>query len=248
MMKNLVQKFPDSIIRLSIVFIIFLGTILFIRYIIPPSLKKTEVQIASAIERETAKEIKYAGASICADCHEVEHNIKKDGYHRNLSCETCHGPAMGHAENPTEVKPPAPRDRKFCPVCHAYNPSRPLGFPQINPIAHNPLEPCIACHNPHDPKPPETPRECMACHGEIERTKSVSPHVLLKCTTCHTTPVAHKITPWTIKPTKPDSREFCGRCHAKDSKVEKTPKVDLSTHGEKYLCWQCHYPHMPEVE
>jgi len=22
------------------------------------------------------------------------------------------------------------------------------------------------------------------------------------------------------------------------------PTVDMATHGEKYVCWQCHYPHM----
>jgi hypothetical protein len=22
------------------------------------------------------------------------------------------------------------------------------------------------------------------------------------------------------------------------------PTIDMDTHGEKYVCWQCHYPHM----
>jgi ribosomal protein S27AE len=48
--------------------------------------------------------------------------------------------------------------------------------------------------------------------------------------------------------TIPAEREFCGKCHSQDSQIKELPKVDLATHGEKYLCWQCHYPHMPEVE
>jgi ribosomal protein S27AE len=24
------------------------------------------------------------------------------------------------------------------------------------------------------------------------------------------------------------------------------PRVEMRTHGERYLCWQCHYPHFPE--
>ncbi len=247
-MNNLFSRLPQHIFRLFLLFLVFLGIILLIRIFIPDSLREHKVQIASAVEREKAREIKFAGTSACAVCHEDQYNIKKNGYHKNLSCETCHGPAQGHTENPTEIKPPAPRDRKFCPVCHAYNASRPIGFPQINPVAHNPLQPCITCHEPHDPKPPETPRECKACHGEFERTKEVSPHVLLKCTTCHVTPALHKVTPWNVRPTKPSNREFCGRCHSQESTVAKTAKVDMATHGEKYVCWQCHYPHAPEVE
>jgi hypothetical protein len=25
------------------------------------------------------------------------------------------------------------------------------------------------------------------------------------------------------------------------------PQVDLDTHGQPNLCWQCHYPHFPET-
>jgi hypothetical protein len=144
------------------------------------------------------------------------------------------------------VKPPAPRDRKFCPVCHAYDASRPTGFPQINPTVHNPLKPCIACHNPHDPTPPQTPRACSACHAQIERTKAVSSHALLVCTTCHTVSEQHKKAPRTALPTKPQTREFCAKCHGKDSPQKEPPKIDVTTHGTPYLCWQCHYPHLPE--
>jgi ribosomal protein S27AE len=47
-----------------------------------------------------------------------------------------------------------------------------------------------------------------------------------------------------VRPTKPDNREFCGKCHAEGSDNKGVPTVDMATHGEKYVCWQCHYPHM----
>ncbi len=240
-------RLPDPILRLSLVLAVLIAAILGLRQAIPPSLKNPDVQIASAIQTATSHEISYAGAPKCGECHEAQSTKKADGYHRNVSCETCHGPGVRHAADPTEVKPPAPRDRQFCPTCHAYNLSRPMGFPQINPITHNPLQPCFTCHDPHDPKPPSVPGECMACHGGIARTKAVSPHVLLDCTTCHVTPEDHKVTPRSVRPTKPTNRDFCGQCHRTDSGVPNVPKIDLATHGEKYLCWQCHYPHMPEV-
>ena len=47
-----------------------------------------------------------------------------------------------------------------------------------------------------------------------------------------------------------EAREFCGKCHgagvaAKDAPKE-APKIDLAAHGGRYLCWECHYPHLPE--
>lgn len=246
-MKQFLTRFPDALIRVLVVFIIAIGGVLIIRSLLPSHLKNTAIHIQSTIDSEMVKPVHYAGSAICADCHE-EVRVKKAGYHKNLSCETCHGPVQEHTENPSEVKPKAPRKREFCSVCHTYDHSRPTGFPQINPVAHNPLKPCISCHNPHDPKPPTTPEECQACHAEIARTKAVSPHVLLECTTCHITPENHKITPRIVKASIPGEREFCGKCHADNSAVKDTPKVDFITHGEKYLCWQCHYPHMPEVD
>ena len=243
------NKIPDSIIRVLVVIAIVSALTIIVRvFLVPSELKEVGAQRTSAIARELAKEIKFAGSIACAECHDGIYDEKKSGYHRNLSCEGCHGAAMAHIDDPSEVLPPAPRQRKFCPQCHTYNLSRPSGFPQINPAAHNPLKPCITCHDPHDPVPPETPRECEACHAQIARMKAVSPHIFLECITCHPTSDEHKVVPNLVKPQKPTDREFCARCHGLRSEVEDTPKVDITVHGEKYLCWQCHYPHMPEVQ
>jgi hypothetical protein len=251
-MKKILSKMPDALVRLLVVFLglILVGAFVVI-VLIPKPMKDVKIQWADAVKSEQSKTVRYAGFHACAECHDKIYEKKKTGYHKDLSCETCHGPAKEHTEDPDKVKPAIPKERSFCPLCHAYNPSRPRGFPQINPVAHNPLKPCANCHNPHDPKPPVTPKECSACHGEIARTKAVSHHVMLECTTCHQAPQQHKIAPRSVKPTKPQNREFCGKCHAKDAKeklAKNAPKVDLGTHGEKYVCWQCHYPHSPEVE
>ena len=124
----------------------------------------------------------------------------------------------------------------------------PTGFPQVVADSHNPLQQCIACHRPHDPKPPAPPKGCEACHATIQRTLSVSHHGNLKCTTCHEVPKDHRLSPRGNPPKKLQTREACGACHAKGSAAAKDiPKVDLESHGGKYLCWECHYPHMPEA-
>ena len=241
------MRIPEQVRRLLVVNGILIAAALTVRfYVIPPAVVSTPIHRSSTVERELAKPIKFAGTETCGVCHDAEFTTKNKSFHKNLSCEGCHGPAAAHAADPGTVKPPAPRDRKFCPVCHAYDASRPTGFPQINPTTHNPLKPCITCHNPHDPTPPHVPQSCSACHAQSERTKAVASHALLDCTTCHTAPEQHKISPRTALPTKPQSRDFCARCHATDSKEKDPPKVDVTSHGMPYLCWQCHYPHLPE--
>ncbi|MBM4166113.1 MAG: hypothetical protein FJ218_04235 [Ignavibacteria bacterium] len=241
------HKFPEAASRLLIVFAILIGGFIGIRVLLPDSVTDEDIHVQATIERETAKPMRYAGSAVCVECHE-QSETKKQGYHKNLSCETCHGTAKEHSENPTEIKPVAQKKREFCTHCHMYNPSRPTGFPQINPIVHNPQKPCIFCHNPHDPKPPSVPQECQACHAEIARTKAVSAHVLLECTTCHEVPNEHKVTPRMVKASIPAERSFCGKCHGEGEEMKDVPKVDFASHGEKYLCWQCHYPHLPEIE
>jgi hypothetical protein len=240
-------KLPEQVTRLGVVVGFLVVVVVALRvFVIPASFFSRELHEAAAAKREMAKTVSFAGTAACRDCHDDIYETKALGFHRSLNCETCHGPCAKHADDPENVKPYAPRDRKFCPTCHQYDSARPTGFPQIIPTAHNPLKPCISCHRPHDPVPPETPRECSACHGQIERTKAVSSHALLECTTCHTVAEQHKKNPRTSLPTKPTTREFCGTCHATGGTNPDAPKVDLSTHGGSYLCWQCHYPHQPE--
>jgi DnaJ-class molecular chaperone len=240
-------RVPEQVARIAVVLGLILVVVLLVRFVVVPrSYFSAERHQAATVERELAKPISFAGADACRECHEEQFATKSKGHHQGLACETCHGPSSRHAGDPLAVKPFAPRDRKFCPVCHAYDSARPTGFPQINPMVHNPLKPCIACHDPHDPAPPEAPKDCSACHAQIARTKALSAHALLPCTTCHTAGKEHWVAPRSALPTKPEAREFCGQCHATGAANPEAPKIDLAAHGGSYLCWQCHYPHLPE--
>ncbi len=202
---------------------------------------------ASSIKVNMEKGMNYAGAGACTDCHDQEIQTKKNGYHRGVACETCHGPSLAHAENPEKTKPAVTRTRVLCLLCHEYLPTRPTGFPQVISDSHNPTKPCIACHRPHDPKPPQPLKRCAACHQKVQRVLSVSIHANLDCTTCHETPNEHFIKPGEFPPKRMQSRQTCLNCHDKALRSTEAPGIDAATHGEKYLCWQCHYPHMPEA-
>jgi hypothetical protein len=240
---------PEQIRRLPVLLVILVAGLLVARsYLVPKDFGKYGHYRATALVQAANLDIHYAGHQVCEDCHDEEVALKAQGYHKGLACEICHGPAFAHTEDPDVGQLRAPRERGYCPLCHEYLPSRPTGFPQIVTASHNPRKPCITCHNPHDPKPLHTPEECEACHATIARTKALSDHVYVACTVCHNAPEEHKINPRRFVPSRPDTREFCGTCHARgaDTPVE-AKTVDMSTHGGRYVCWQCHYPHLPEV-
>jgi hypothetical protein len=243
------RKVPDQVVRIALLFGIVLTAFLVARArLTPPSFGTLGHYRADAVAKAASLPVHYAGAETCAECHTDEAAQKAKSYHRGLACEMCHGPGAAHAAAPDEKKPQLPRDRKACLYCHEYLASRPTGFPQVIERAHNPLDPCLKCHNPHDPTPPHVPSSCAACHGLIARTKAVSPHRSLECDTCHKADARHRENPRAHLPGKPSERAFCGGCHAKDAKSAKEiPRIDIASHGGSYLCWQCHYPHDPEA-
>ena len=241
----------QQISRLTLVFgVLIAGLVIARHFLVPKTFGQLGHYRAAAVAEISARKIKYAGHEACAMCHEDISKTHDTHRHRGVACEVCHGPAAAHIDAPTDIRPPAPRQRGApCALCHSYNPSRPTGFPQIDLVAHNPMKPCIGCHNPHAPEPPRTPEQCGACHGEIARTKAVSSHALLPCTRCHETEKRHRVDPISSRPSKPADRAFCGGCHAKEADSPKEiPRVDMAAHGNGYVCWQCHYPHFPELK
>jgi hypothetical protein len=240
-------RIPQQVPRLAVVFVVAIAALIAARaLLIPETFGERGHFRAAAVDTIVAREMRYAGHQECALCHGDVATVRADGNHHGVSCEVCHGPAAQHVAAPMEVKPVVDRERGLCYLCHAYNPSRPTGFPQIDSLAHNPRMPCVGCHAPHAPEPPVVPRECSACHRQIWNQKSVSHHAALDCATCHDAPETHRENPRQVRPTKPTERAFCGSCHAgmADTGI---PQIELESHGQPYVCWQCHYPHYPEA-
>ncbi len=242
------SRLPGHALRLIILVLVGLVVLLIARArFTPETFGEIGHYRAAAIDLNAAKEIHYARLATCAVCHDDVAETKAASYHRGLTCEGCHGAAAAHAEDPEALTPEIPHGREYCLRCHRYQRSRPTGFPQVLEGVHNPMQSCVECHDPHDPTPPSVPGECSACHREIATTKSVSHHWQLPCETCHEVPKAHRENPRANLPTKPQQREFCGKCHAPRAKTGyDAPRIDLNEHGGRYVCWQCHYPHAPE--
>jgi hypothetical protein len=242
-------KIPEQIRHLLVPCVIILGGSLVARlFLVPSDFGVVGHYRASSVIQNAERQINYAGSLACADCHDREVSLKQSGYHKGVACETCHGPVASHTQDPEKIKPYVPKARSHCLLCHEYQPSRPTGFPQVVADSHNPVKPCITCHQPHYPKPPQVPKGCEACHAKIQRVIALSRHANVQCTACHETAKQHNELPREYPPKKPQSREFCGKCHAQNADSSKEiPRVNMTSHGEKYLCWECHYPHMPEA-
>ena len=243
---NWFSNWPEQIRRLSLVIILIVGAFLVIRpMLVPDDFGEYGHFRSGAMDNAVAIPSHFAGKAACNECHD---DMLALGYHKSLSCEVCHGPLAQHTEAPDEYSPQFPDERSFCPTCHEYLKSRPTGFPQVVSQSHNPTKPCISCHDPHNPVPPESIQGCAACHGEIATTKSLSHHAGIECGFCHIAQPEHMVSPHSALPSKPDKREFCGQCHAAGrSKQAGIPQIDLQNHEPRYTCWQCHYPHLPEL-
>jgi hypothetical protein len=244
-----VFKIPQQFLPLVVVFLLVIAALIVARELfVPETFGDLGHYRASSVDEIASLPLAFAGAEACYDCHDDIYETKQQSNHNGVSCEVCHGPAVQHVEAPDEFTPGAPRGRGYCPLCHGYNPSRPSGFPQIIAELHNPGKACMTCHEPHNPLLPHTPEECSACHREIARKKMVSHHTGLACTRCHTVLDGHLDNPRANRALKPVSGQTCGQCHdqAADSDRE-IPRIDLETHGQRYLCWDCHYPHYPEA-
>jgi hypothetical protein len=251
---------PGQVVQLGVIFVAGAAAMALLRArFVPESFGELGHYRADAVDLIAASEIRYAGWQACALCHPEVVETKNASYHRNVTCEACHGPAHAHASDPIAHLPVVPRGTEPCLSCHRYLPSRPTGFPQVIADRHNVMRPCVTCHDPHDPTPPHRPGSCSACHATIARVKSVSHHAPLDCEVCHEAPPEHNERPRSHLPKKPFEREFCGECHARgaeppasvrgvDFSVYDIPRVDLETHGGTFVCWQCHYQHSPEVQ
>lgn len=243
------SKIPQQVISLAILFSTLIAVFFIARALfVPESFGDLGHYRADAVGEIKAQEIHYAGYEICMDCHDDIFELKAESNHSGLACEVCHGPAAQHVDAPDEFIPSAPRERGFCPLCHGFNPSRPTGFPQIITEYHNPGSACMTCHDPHSPALPHEDGECSACHREITSQKMVSHHTSVDCEKCHIVSQEHAANPRFGTAEIPTRKETCGQCHARDAKSSKLiPRVDIDTHGERYLCWDCHYPHHPEA-
>ncbi len=149
-----VLKESEHLLRLVAVFAVGLVLFLVIRQaIVPKGFGEFGHYRGPALDDIAARPISFAGHATCEACHDDQAKTKAAGKHAGLSCETCHGPAAAHTEDPTEHAVMKPDPKVLCVRCHEADPARPKSFPQVVSKDHAGDTSCIECHKPHSPLP-----------------------------------------------------------------------------------------------
>ena len=131
---------------------------------------------ASSVPEIAAQEPVYQTPRYCYGCHTERRAQWSASNHKSVTCEVCHGPALGHPQN---GKLPIPADTvKLCTLCHEAMPGRPLSQPQVEVAQHSGGQQCNVCHNPHSPK-------ISAAAAKLSGDAAVGKKLAAACASCH---------------------------------------------------------------
>jgi hypothetical protein len=139
-----------QIVRLAIASAVVVGAFIVFRMVaVPDGFGETGFHRKEAMGLVASAEMKHAGRQVCLECHSdlPDHTPH---FKKGVGCETCHGAAKAHTEDPEKVKPRVPSKREDCARCHDMIVGRPEFIPQVNVKEHNPGEPCMTCHTVHE--------------------------------------------------------------------------------------------------
>lgn len=141
---------PPQILRLVLLTLAIVGSYLAARsFLTPRSFGELGWYRAEALGELASRPTVFAGKKACDECHSDHIQKLAKAEHKTLSCETCHGPASAHVDNP-DVK----LDKltfSHCVRCHQASPSRPKWLKQIQVKDHYSGQLCTECHTPHQP-------------------------------------------------------------------------------------------------
>jgi hypothetical protein len=143
-------EIPPQIVRLALLTAGIVVTYMVARYLLtPPSFGAYGWYRGNALEELASREPVFAGKKACDECHSDELQKVAKFEHKTISCESCHGVARAHADNP-DVKLAKLTDA-LCLRCHEFSPSRPQWLKQIEIKKHYTGQRCSECHSPHQP-------------------------------------------------------------------------------------------------
>ena len=144
------RNMPPQLIRLVLLTIGIVCVYFTARYFLTPeSFGQYGHYRGNALQEIAARPPFWAGKSACVECHSDHAQKLAKGEHKNLSCETCHGPGRTHVVNTAEKLPKL--NVALCVRCHQASPSRPKWLHQINVHNHYTGNLCTECHVPHQP-------------------------------------------------------------------------------------------------
>src|SRR4051794_31094572 len=96
-------KMPPQVLRLVLLVIGIVVSYSTARYFLTPrSFHQYGWYRGEALGEIAARPVTFAGKKACDECHSDQMEKLLKGGHKTLSCEGCHGPGQGHADNPDQ--------------------------------------------------------------------------------------------------------------------------------------------------
>jgi predicted CXXCH cytochrome family protein len=135
--------------------VLLAGVVLFLvirQAIVPKGFGQLGHYRPGALDDVAARPVSFAGHGTCEACHDEVAKVKTAGKHAGIACESCHGPAAAHTEDPTAHQVMKPDPKVLCVRCHEKDPARPQKFPQVISKEHAGETSCAECHKPHSPQ------------------------------------------------------------------------------------------------
>lgn len=144
---------PLHLKRLLLTGVVIISLFLLLKHALTPeSFGKYGHYRGNSLDEIAALPVHYTGNQSCVSCHDTITTMKSEGYHSDLSCESCHGAGYKHVENPKTEKLIKPDSNAFCGKCHSVNLARlENAVAQKELKEHHPDQKCVKCHNPHQP-------------------------------------------------------------------------------------------------
>ena len=182
----------------------------------------------------------------CKSCHDGQEDRFVKNTHARLetSCVSCHGEAVKHQQDPSELDMLDMKDPKSaeavnaaCMSCHANN-QRMMFW---DGSEHDRADvSCTSCHSIHTVGTEKVSMDkCLSCHKDVRRdVNKFSHHPLaegkMECASCHE--VHGTLAPALI--TADTNNELCYNCH-----TEKRGPFRFAHPPVEENCLNCHSPH-----
>lgn len=141
--------FRIGMILISVLVMFFFARQMFI----PASYGEYGRYRGDSIGEAAAREPSFAGSSKdCGECHRDVFNFTASGEHKGMDCQSCHGPAAKHMQNPAAWSPKVKGNEELCASCHRKIAGRVDGqIATVKPLMHSGGVDCVRCHDPHRP-------------------------------------------------------------------------------------------------
>jgi len=89
---------------------------------------------------------------------------------------------------------------------------------------------------------------CIECHSDVAAVRQGGRHAGVHCEACHGPLARHAAGETATRPSRPDPRTLCIRCHAQGGgKPPGFPQVTVSEHAPEGACTACHTAHKPAI-